>query len=117
MKTHDTAPILPGGLLGVLGGGQLGAMFAAAARRMGYRVAVITDTYVTMEGFKCNSRAIEAAEYEVNNKRLTVFFKNGSIYNYSDVPLRVYNDFRSSTSKGSFLNNVLKGFNFNKITV
>ncbi|NDH95800.1 MAG: 5-(carboxyamino)imidazole ribonucleotide synthase, partial [Planctomycetia bacterium] len=44
MKTHDTAPILPGGLLGVLGGGQLGAMFAAAARRMGYRVAVITDT-------------------------------------------------------------------------
>jgi len=44
MKTHDTAPILPGELLGVLGGGQLGAMFAAAARRMGYRVAVITDT-------------------------------------------------------------------------
>jgi 5-(carboxyamino)imidazole ribonucleotide synthase len=27
-------------VLGVLGGGQLGAMFAAAARRMGYRVAV-----------------------------------------------------------------------------
>ena len=37
-------PIMPGALLGVLGGGQLGAMFAAAARRMGYRVAVITDT-------------------------------------------------------------------------
>ena len=72
---------------------------------------------LTMEGFKCNSRAIEAAEYDVNGKRLTVFFKNGSIYNYSDVPLRVYNDFKSSTSKGSFLNNVLKGFNFNKITV
>ncbi len=30
----------PGSILGVLGGGQLGAMFAAAARRMGYRVAV-----------------------------------------------------------------------------
>lgn len=30
----------PGSVLGVLGGGQLGAMFAAAARRMGYRVAV-----------------------------------------------------------------------------
>jgi 5-(carboxyamino)imidazole ribonucleotide synthase len=27
-------------MLGVLGGGQLGAMFAAAARRMGYRIAV-----------------------------------------------------------------------------
>lgn len=30
----------PGSTLGVLGGGQLGAMFAGAARRMGYRVAV-----------------------------------------------------------------------------
>jgi 5-(carboxyamino)imidazole ribonucleotide synthase len=36
-------PILPGATLGVLGGGQLGAMFAIAARRMGYRVAVISD--------------------------------------------------------------------------
>jgi 5-(carboxyamino)imidazole ribonucleotide synthase len=34
-------PILePGSFLGVLGGGQLGAMFTCAARRMGYRVAV-----------------------------------------------------------------------------
>ena len=34
-------PILePGSMIGVLGGGQLGAMFTGAARRMGYRVAV-----------------------------------------------------------------------------
>jgi 5-(carboxyamino)imidazole ribonucleotide synthase len=33
-------PIEPGSQLGVLGGGQLGAMFAAAARRLEYRVAV-----------------------------------------------------------------------------
>jgi len=32
--------IPPGSTLGVLGGGQLGGMFAAAALRMGYRVAV-----------------------------------------------------------------------------
>ena len=30
-------------MLGVLGGGQLGAMFAIAARRMGYRVCVFSD--------------------------------------------------------------------------
>lgn len=30
----------PGSVLGVLGGGQLGAMFASAARRLGYHVAV-----------------------------------------------------------------------------
>jgi 5-(carboxyamino)imidazole ribonucleotide synthase len=33
-----SAPILPGATVGVLGSGQLGRMFAIAARRMGYRV-------------------------------------------------------------------------------
>ena len=32
--------ILPGATIGVLGGGQLGDMFALAARRLGYAVAV-----------------------------------------------------------------------------
>ena len=32
------APLLPGGVIGILGGGQLGRMSALAARRMGYRV-------------------------------------------------------------------------------
>ena len=42
-----TTPILPGATLGVLGSGQLGRMFAIAARRLGYRVHVLspdTDT-------------------------------------------------------------------------
>lgn len=38
----SNAPILPGQWLGVLGGGQLGRMFAMAAQRMGYRVCVFT---------------------------------------------------------------------------
>ena len=39
--------ILPGATVGVLGSGQLGRMFAIAARRMGYRVHTFspdTDT-------------------------------------------------------------------------
>ena len=36
-----TAPILPGQTIGILGGGQLGRMLAVAARRSGYRVAVV----------------------------------------------------------------------------
>jgi 5-(carboxyamino)imidazole ribonucleotide synthase len=36
-----TAPIQPGAVLGVLGGGQLGRMFNLAARSMGYRVSVL----------------------------------------------------------------------------
>lgn len=34
-------PVLPGGTIGVLGGGQLGRMMALAARRMGYRIVVL----------------------------------------------------------------------------
>ena len=40
---NATSPILPGATLGVMGGGQLGAMFAVAAKRMGYRVEAISD--------------------------------------------------------------------------
>jgi 5-(carboxyamino)imidazole ribonucleotide synthase len=36
--------LLPGAVLGVMGGGQLGAMFAMAAKRMGYRVEAISDS-------------------------------------------------------------------------
>src|SRR5207302_930208 len=36
MRRDDV--ILPGKTIGILGGGQLGRMFAIAARRMGYRV-------------------------------------------------------------------------------
>jgi 5-(carboxyamino)imidazole ribonucleotide synthase len=34
-------PVLPGATLGVVGGGQLGRMFAMEARRMGYRTVVL----------------------------------------------------------------------------
>src|SRR5437667_12115 len=36
--------ILPGQTIGILGGGQLGRMFAIAARRMGYRVIAFDPT-------------------------------------------------------------------------
>jgi 5-(carboxyamino)imidazole ribonucleotide synthase len=45
--TGSFAPILPGAVVGVLGSGQLGRMFAIAARQMGYRVHTFspeTDT-------------------------------------------------------------------------
>ncbi|WP_150697040.1 5-(carboxyamino)imidazole ribonucleotide synthase [Pandoraea terrae] len=37
----NTAPILPGNWLGMLGGGQLGRMFCFAAQSMGYKVCVL----------------------------------------------------------------------------
>lgn len=40
---QNVSPIQPGATLGVVGGGQLGRMFAIAARQMGYRIAVWSD--------------------------------------------------------------------------
>lgn len=45
---HD--PVLPGATIGVLGGGQLGRMFAMAARRMGYRVHTLAPEDDTPTG-------------------------------------------------------------------
>lgn len=45
-----SAPILPGAPIGVLGSGQLGRMFAIAARRMGYRVHTFSPDQDTPTG-------------------------------------------------------------------
>lgn len=50
--------ILPGATLGVLGSGQLGRMFAVAARRMGYRVHVLSPDDDTPAG--------QVADVEIN---------------------------------------------------
>ena len=42
MNQEGSKPIQPGATLGVLGSGQLGRMFAIAARRMGYRVHTLS---------------------------------------------------------------------------
>jgi 5-(carboxyamino)imidazole ribonucleotide synthase len=50
VKTSSSAPILPGATIGVLGGGQLGRMFAMAARRLGYRVHTLAPEDDTPTG-------------------------------------------------------------------
>lgn len=52
------AAILPGATIGVLGSGQLGRMFAIAARRMGYRVHTLSPDDDTPTG--------QVADLEVN---------------------------------------------------
>ncbi len=46
----DTAVFLPGSTIGVMGSGQLGRMFAIAARRMGYRVHTFSPEKNTPTG-------------------------------------------------------------------
>src|SRR5689334_19299819 len=59
MSSHRLrCPILPGCAIGVLGSGQLGRMFAIAARRMGYRVHTFSPDEDTPTG--------QVADVEIN---------------------------------------------------
>src|SRR3982751_1184303 len=76
-------PILPGTPLGVLGAGQLGRMFAIAARRMGYRVHTlspdddtptgqvadleITAAYEDLEAVVAFARRVDVVTFEFEN--------------------------------------------------
>jgi 5-(carboxyamino)imidazole ribonucleotide synthase len=78
-----TKVIAPGGRLGVLGSGQLGRMFALAARRLGYRVVVyspdqdsptgqVADTeftarYDDLERVKAFARTVDVVTFEFEN--------------------------------------------------
>ncbi len=76
-------PILPGSAIGVLGSGQLGRMFAIAARRMGYRVHTFSpdsDTptgqvsdlevaapYSDLDAVRRFARGVQAVTFEFEN--------------------------------------------------
>jgi 5-(carboxyamino)imidazole ribonucleotide synthase len=53
-------PLLPGSTIGVLGGGQLGRMFAFAARRMGYRVHILSPERDTPAGQLADTEVVAA---------------------------------------------------------
>lgn len=76
-------PILPGAVIGVLGSGQLGRMFAIAARRMGYRVHTyspdsetptgqvsdveVTAPYDDLDAVRQFARAVDVVTFEFEN--------------------------------------------------
>ncbi|HMJ91535.1 MAG TPA: hypothetical protein VK530_17055, partial [Candidatus Acidoferrum sp.] len=47
---NQQSPILPGATIGVLGSGQLGRMFAIAARELGYRIQIYSPDNDTPAG-------------------------------------------------------------------
>ncbi len=76
-------PILPGQTIGIVGGGQLGRMFAIAARRMGYRVHAYDPTrdapagqvadvevcapYEDLEAAKTFAHGVDVVTFEFEN--------------------------------------------------
>ena len=80
---HPSRVIPPGSALGVLGSGQLGRMFAIAARRMGYRVHTfspdddtptgqvadveVTASYDDLEALRTFARNVDVVTFEFEN--------------------------------------------------
>ena len=54
--------------------------------------------------YKIESSNISMIDYDVNNLTLTVYFKDGSVYNYYPIYEKQVMDFSESSSKGKWFN-------------
>ena len=54
------------------------------------------------------SSNVASAGYDPNTMTVEVEFKNGSVYQYFDVPEAVYRDLMRASSVGTFLNQNIK---------
>ena len=83
LAAMTSALVGPGAVLGLLGGGQLGRMFAMAARRMGYRVHTfspeddspagqiadveVTAPYADLDALRTFARGVDVVTFEFEN--------------------------------------------------
>jgi hypothetical protein len=64
-----------------------------------------------------NSSNLKSASYQTETKTLSITFKNGTIYEYYEVPWAVFTKFRMSESQGKFLNtDINKVYKYKKAT-
>ncbi len=79
------SPVLPGSTVGVLGSGQLGRMFAIAARRMGYRVITYSPDQDTPTGQVADEEIV--ADYD-DLDRIRAFAKAVDVvtFEFENVP-------------------------------
>ena len=62
------------------------------------------------------SSVISMINYNPASTTLQVIFLSGAVYNYTNVPEAVYKAMQKAKSKGSYLNNYIKGrYSFKKI--
>ncbi|MEO8657631.1 MAG: 5-(carboxyamino)imidazole ribonucleotide synthase [Bryobacteraceae bacterium] len=81
-----TRVVLPGSTIGVLGSGQLGRMFAIAARRMGYRVHTFSPDRDTPTG-QVSDVEIEAPYDDLDAVRDFARHVSVVTYEFENVPL------------------------------
>lgn len=62
------------------------------------------------------SSVVAAIRYDQASATLRIIFVSGMVYDYKEVPEKVYKAMKAATSKGTFLNRRIKGhYEFEKI--
>jgi hypothetical protein len=62
------------------------------------------------------SSVVAAIEYDAHSSILRVIYVSGMVYDYKNVPEEVYKAMKTAFSKGTFLNQHIKGkFPFEKV--
>lgn len=62
-----------------------------------------------MEMISVSSTNVEAIGYDQDTQTLQVEFKNGSNYQYFDVPEKIFYELRDASSIGAYLSANIKG--------
>ena len=62
------------------------------------------------------SSVVAAMRYNPKTSTLRIIYVSGDVYDYKDVPEKVYEEMKASASKGTYLNKKIKTrFNFEKV--
>lgn len=62
------------------------------------------------------SSVVAGMEYNQDQHKLRITYVSGNVYDYKEVPERVYQQMRAASSKGTFLNRRIKGhFDFEQV--
>ena len=79
---------------------------------MGITKEIISGTKIINE---IKSSNIKKSEYDLNTKKLLITFNNDIMYEYDDVPHKLYTQFILSESQGKFFStNIAKSFKYAK---
>ena len=71
---------------------------------MGITKEIISGTKIINE---IKSSNIKKSEYDLNTKKLLITFNNDIIYEYDDVPHKIYTQFRLAESQGKFFSTTI----------
>ncbi|HOH61206.1 MAG TPA: KTSC domain-containing protein [Bacilli bacterium] len=74
----------------------------------------ISGTTINVE---VQSSNLKFASYDTSTKVLTITFKNGSIYEYYEIPWALFTKFRMAKSHGKFFSKeISRNFKYKRIT-